>query len=149
MTWLRRNARTRSAGDDASVETTPRAPGTARRRIAVGLTALAVWVAGSALGSPGTPHAQALPSFAIGRAHPAEAFPALTGKKPIFVLALGSDARPGQPIDHERSVTSLNAKVAASSARSASSRTPRISATRSATPDGPTTGRGSARLNGP
>jgi len=103
VTWLRRNARTRSAGDDASVETTPRAPRTARRRIAVGLTALAVWVAGSALGSPGTPHAQALPSFAIGRAHPAEAFPALTGKKPIFVLALGSDARPGQPIDHERS----------------------------------------------
>ena len=94
MTWFLRKA------TPSAPEHTPR---TARRRIAVAVAALATWVAGSALGTHGTPHAQALPSFAIGKAHPAEAFPALNGKKPIFVLALGSDARPGEPIDHERS----------------------------------------------
>jgi LCP family protein required for cell wall assembly len=65
--------------------------------------ALSVWVTGSALGTTPAPHAQAVPQFAMGVAHPAEAFPVLSGKKPIFILALGSDARPGQPIDHERS----------------------------------------------
>jgi LCP family protein required for cell wall assembly len=67
------------------------------------MAALAVWVTGSALGTASTPVAHASPSFAIGLAHPAEAFPTLTGAKPIFVLALGSDARPGEPIAGERS----------------------------------------------
>jgi LCP family protein required for cell wall assembly len=67
------------------------------------MAALAVWVTGSALGTASTPAAQAEPRFAVGLAHPAQAFPTLTGNKPIFVLALGSDARPGEPIDKERS----------------------------------------------
>jgi LCP family protein required for cell wall assembly len=71
--------------------------------MAIAVTALAVWVAGAALGTGSAPRAQALPRFAIGVAHPAEAFPILTGKHPIFILALGSDARPGQPIAKERS----------------------------------------------
>jgi LCP family protein required for cell wall assembly len=95
---LRRHVRTPAAGDQ-----TVRRPNRARRRIALGIAALTVWVAGSALGTASTPSAQALPRFAIGVAHPAEAFPVLNGKKPIFVLALGSDARPGEPIDKERS----------------------------------------------
>lgn len=37
------------------------------------------------------------PVLAIGRAH-AEYGPTLTGKKPVFILILGSDARPGTPI---------------------------------------------------
>ena len=74
-----------------------------RRRVALACTALAVWVAGAALGTASAPHAQALPQFAIGLAHPAQAFPSLSGKKPIFILALGSDARPGEPIARERS----------------------------------------------
>jgi LCP family protein required for cell wall assembly len=95
---LRRDARTSDPDD--------RPPGTgsrARRRAVLGIAALAVWVAGSALGTASAPSAQAAPRFAIGLAHPAEAFPSLNGKKPIFILALGSDARPGQPIDQERS----------------------------------------------
>jgi polyisoprenyl-teichoic acid--peptidoglycan teichoic acid transferase len=75
----------------------------ATRRIVLAVAALAVWVAGAALGTGSAPRAQALPRFAIGAAHPAESFPALTGKRPIFILALGSDARPGQRIDRERS----------------------------------------------
>jgi LCP family protein required for cell wall assembly len=39
----------------------------------------------------------------IGRAHEARNLPPLSGSRPIFILALGSDARPGQPIDRERS----------------------------------------------
>jgi len=74
-----------------------------RRRIVLAVTALAVWVTGSALGTASTPAAQALPRFALGKAHPAQAFPVLDGKKPIFILTLGSDARPGEPINRERS----------------------------------------------
>jgi polyisoprenyl-teichoic acid--peptidoglycan teichoic acid transferase len=36
-------------------------------------------------------------------AHGASFVPALEGKRPLFILALGSDARPGQGIEHERS----------------------------------------------
>jgi len=98
---FRRDVR-RSADDTAGDE--PRMPGgRARRRIAIALAALTVWVTGSALGTASTPHAQALPAFTIGVAHPAEAFPSLTGTKPIFILALGSDARPGEPVAGERS----------------------------------------------
>ncbi len=74
-----------------------------RRRIALAVTALVVWVTGSALGTASAPVAQALPRFALGLAHPAQAFPVLDGKKPIFILALGSDARPGELIARERS----------------------------------------------
>jgi LCP family protein required for cell wall assembly len=44
-----------------------------------------------------TPAASA-PVFEIGRAH-AEFEPVLTGNEPIFILILGSDARPGTPMD--------------------------------------------------
>ncbi len=77
--------------------------GRGARRVGLAVVALSVWVAGAALGNGPAPRALALPRFAIGRAHPAEAFPVLTQKRPIFILALGSDARPGQRIDRERS----------------------------------------------
>ena len=76
----------------------------ARRRIVAGFAALTVWVVGSALGAPpGSPGATAAPLIKIGKAHPASFMPSLNGKKPIFILVLGSDARPGQPVDRERS----------------------------------------------
>ena len=65
------------------------------------LAALTLWVAGTVAGSIGpgaaTP-ASALPAFVIGRAH-ADFAPQISGKEPIFILALGSDSRPGTPID--------------------------------------------------
>ncbi|MDX6610770.1 MAG: hypothetical protein QOF85_2737, partial [Solirubrobacterales bacterium] len=73
-----------------------------RRRVVLALAALTLWVAGTVAGSIGpaapTP-AGALPMLVIGKAH-AGYTPQLTGNKPIFILALGSDARPGTPIDH-------------------------------------------------
>jgi LCP family protein required for cell wall assembly len=72
-----------------------------RRRVVFALAALTLWVAGTVLGSigPGAPTpASALPAFVIGKAH-AGFTPAITGNKPVFILALGSDARPGTPID--------------------------------------------------
>jgi polyisoprenyl-teichoic acid--peptidoglycan teichoic acid transferase len=39
----------------------------------------------------------------IHSAHGTSFVPALQGKRPLFILALGSDARPGEPILHERS----------------------------------------------
>jgi len=95
-----RNARQQLPADPVAESPRPRK---ARRRIALAMAALAVWVTGSALGTASTPAAHAAPAFAIGVAHPAEAFPTLTGNKPIFVLALGSDARPGQAIAQQRS----------------------------------------------
>jgi LCP family protein required for cell wall assembly len=73
-----------------------------RRRVVLALAALTLWVAGTVAGSIGpaapTP-AAAQPMLVIGKAHAGYA-PQLTGDKPIFILALGSDARPGTPIDH-------------------------------------------------
>ena len=73
-----------------------------RRRVVLALAALTLWVAGTVAGSIGpaapTP-AAALPMLVIGKAH-AGYTPQLAGDKPIFILALGSDARPGTPIDH-------------------------------------------------
>ncbi len=71
-----------------------------RRRVAYALTALTVWAAGSALGSVGpVPRASAqAPPIEIGPAH-AGFTPALDGSKPIFILVLGSGARPPQPFD--------------------------------------------------
>jgi polyisoprenyl-teichoic acid--peptidoglycan teichoic acid transferase len=73
-----------------------------RRRVALALAALTAWVAGAAVGTTPSPHAQAAPLL-LERAHKAEFLPSFTGKKPIFILALGSDARPGQNILAERS----------------------------------------------
>ncbi|HEV8564748.1 MAG TPA: LCP family protein [Actinomycetota bacterium] len=71
-----------------------------RRRIAFATIALTVWAVGSALGTVGPlPDADAqLNAIEIGKAH-AGYTPALDGSKPIFILALGSDARPGTAID--------------------------------------------------
>jgi polyisoprenyl-teichoic acid--peptidoglycan teichoic acid transferase len=74
-----------------------------KRRVALALAALCVWVSGAALGSAPGPRAGATPLMALQAAHKAQFLPALTGKKPVFILALGSDARPGQNILRERS----------------------------------------------
>ena len=79
-----------------------------KRRIALAFAALVAWVAGAALGvesGRGPVHARAepAPEMVIGRAHEARNLPPVSGDRPIFILALGSDARPGQPIDNERS----------------------------------------------
>jgi len=72
-----------------------------RRRVVLALAALTLWVAGTVAGSIGpaapTP-AAAQPMLVIGKAH-AGYTPQLTGDEPIFILALGSDSRPGTPID--------------------------------------------------
>jgi LCP family protein required for cell wall assembly len=64
-----------------------------RRHAVFVVVALAMWVAGSALGTTPIPHAQAQPFLTIGAAHSAQLLPALDGKKPIFILALGTDTR--------------------------------------------------------
>jgi LCP family protein required for cell wall assembly len=69
-----------------------------KRLVAVTL-ALTAWIAGTLVGSFGAPvPAGATPFLAIGRAH-AEQFPVTGTEEPIFVLLLGSDARPGTPMD--------------------------------------------------
>jgi LCP family protein required for cell wall assembly len=72
-------------------------------RLAVPIALLAAaWVAGSTLGAaPGAPRARAMPLFQIEAAH-AEHVPALDGSEPIFVLVIGSDARPGEEITGQR-----------------------------------------------
>jgi polyisoprenyl-teichoic acid--peptidoglycan teichoic acid transferase len=74
----------------------------ARRRTALLVAFVAAWVAGSALGAtePAS-HAAAAPLFQLERAH-AEFVPALDGSKPIFVLVIGSDARPDQAVESQR-----------------------------------------------
>jgi LCP family protein required for cell wall assembly len=70
-----------------------------KRFVALVLT-LTAWVAGTIVGSVSAPTpAGAVPVFAIGRAH-ADRFPAFSSDRPIFILVLGSDARPGTPVDH-------------------------------------------------
>jgi polyisoprenyl-teichoic acid--peptidoglycan teichoic acid transferase len=66
----------------------------ARRRIAL-LVALAVaWLAGSTIGATQPARrAAAAPLFQIEQAH-AEYVPVLDGSRPIFMLVIGSDARP-------------------------------------------------------
>jgi LCP family protein required for cell wall assembly len=71
-----------------------------RRRVAYALAALTVWAAGSAVGSIGPVPLASAQSVAlqIGKAH-AGYTPRLGGTRPIFILTLGSDARPGTPVD--------------------------------------------------
>jgi LCP family protein required for cell wall assembly len=71
-----------------------------RRRLAFSVAMLTVWAAGSAVGSIGpmpTASAQSV-ALQIGKAH-AGYTPRLGGNRPIFILTLGSDARPGTPVD--------------------------------------------------
>ena len=75
-----------------------------RRRAAFLVSALAVWLAGAALGTaPAGPQALAYPILEVGKAHPAESLPTLTSSKPIFILVVGSGARPGDNVDRSLS----------------------------------------------
>jgi len=72
-----------------------------RRRVGLAIAALAVWVAGTVVGSLGPSTQRAVAAgdrVVIGRAH-AEFAPQLGGDDPIFILALGSDSRPETPIE--------------------------------------------------
>jgi LCP family protein required for cell wall assembly len=76
------------------------------RRGWIALVALVAWTAGTVLGTVSNrgdvANAQsATPAIEVGPAH-AGYVPTLDGRKPIFVLLLGSDARPGEPVDRER-----------------------------------------------
>jgi polyisoprenyl-teichoic acid--peptidoglycan teichoic acid transferase len=76
------------------------------RRLPAVLTAagmiLIVVAVGVAQGPGGTPgpaaHAAEEPLVEIHAAHGASYVPALQGKRPLFILALGSDARPGEAV---------------------------------------------------
>jgi LCP family protein required for cell wall assembly len=69
------------------------------RRILATCLALGAWIGGTIAGSLGAaPAANATPLLVVGRAH-ADYLPALDGSKPIFILILGSDARPGTPTE--------------------------------------------------
>jgi LCP family protein required for cell wall assembly len=82
--------------------TEPRTTPAPRRRAALLATLLVAWLAGSALGTaPATPEARAVPAFQLEQAH-AGYVPTLDGSEPIFVLFLGSDARPGEEIAGQR-----------------------------------------------
>jgi LCP family protein required for cell wall assembly len=61
------------------------------------LIALSTWIAGSAFGvlTPATQGAQEYPQIILRAAHPGAP---VGGSGPIFILAIGSDARPGTPI---------------------------------------------------
>jgi LCP family protein required for cell wall assembly len=76
------------------------------------VTAVVVIVAAAAISivvragdGASTAHAQevASPAVEIHAAHGSSYVPALEGKRPLFILALGSDARPGEPVAGERS----------------------------------------------
>ena len=70
-----------------------------RRRVALASLAIAAWIAGSTIGAvtpPGSAAAQ--PLFQIEPAH-AGYVPALDGSKPIFILFIGSGARPGEDVE--------------------------------------------------
>ncbi|MGZ4149069.1 MAG: hypothetical protein ACXVQJ_03405, partial [Actinomycetota bacterium] len=69
-----------------------------KRLIAVVLT-LSAWVGGTVVGSISAAQPAAGKALlTIGRAH-GDYEPPLDGSTPIFILVLGSDARPGTPTD--------------------------------------------------
>jgi LCP family protein required for cell wall assembly len=72
--------------------------------LAAGLVAVAVLSLGRRI-KPSTAAAAgaAADIIEIHSAHGASFLPALEGRRPIFILALGSDARPGQIIERQRS----------------------------------------------
>jgi LCP family protein required for cell wall assembly len=74
-----------------------------RRRAALVAILLVAWVAGTSLGTLGdtTPRANAWPMFELQQAHVGYV-PTLDGSSPIFILFLGSDARPGETITGQR-----------------------------------------------
>jgi LCP family protein required for cell wall assembly len=72
-----------------------------RKLIAVVL-GLSAWIGGTVAAGIGSSPAGAAPLFVIERAH-ADYTPSLDGSDPIFVLLLGSDSRPGTPMNKGRS----------------------------------------------
>jgi LCP family protein required for cell wall assembly len=69
-----------------------------RSRLALTAALIAAWVVGSTLGAtPAHRTARALPLFQIEQAH-VEHVPVLDGSEPIFVLLIGSDARPDEEV---------------------------------------------------
>ena len=73
-----------------------------RRRAALIAILLIAWVAGTAFGTaPRTSTAEAAPLFQLQTAH-AGYVPSLDGSEPVFILLLGSDARPGESIAGQR-----------------------------------------------
>jgi polyisoprenyl-teichoic acid--peptidoglycan teichoic acid transferase len=73
-----------------------------RRRVALVVVLALAWVAGSVLGAtePSRP-AAAAPLFQLEPAH-ASFVPVLDGSEPIFVLVIGSDARPDEDVASTR-----------------------------------------------
>jgi LCP family protein required for cell wall assembly len=63
---------------------------------------LSAWIGGTVAANIGSTPAAAAPLFVIQRAH-ADYTPSLDGTDPIFVLLLGSDSRPGTPMNKGRS----------------------------------------------
>ena len=79
--------------------TATRRTGSMMRTALAATLALSAWIAGTIVGSIGSaPPAAGTALMQVGRAH-AEFEPILDGKEPIFVLVLGSDSRPGTPVD--------------------------------------------------
>jgi LCP family protein required for cell wall assembly len=69
-----------------------------RRRILAAVTALAAGVTGLGVATLQATPAASVPLLQVGDAH-AEFSPALRGDRPIFILILGSDSRPGTPLE--------------------------------------------------
>jgi len=69
-----------------------------RRRLVATVASLAAGVAGLGVATLQATPAASVPRLQIGDAH-AEFGPSLEGNDPIFILILGSDARPGTPLE--------------------------------------------------
>lgn len=68
------------------------------RKMVAALASLAAGVAGLGVATLQATPAASVPLLQIGKAH-AEFAPALQGDRPIFILILGSDSRPGTPLE--------------------------------------------------
>ena len=68
------------------------------RRLVAAFASLAAGVAGLGVATLQATPAASVPLLQIGKAH-AEFEPSLRGNKPIFILVLGSDSRPGTPLE--------------------------------------------------
>jgi len=69
-----------------------------RRRLVAALASLAAGVAGLGVATLQATPAASVPLLQIGKAH-AVFEPSLEGNEPIFILVLGSDSRPGTPLE--------------------------------------------------
>lgn len=69
-----------------------------RRRVVAAVVSLVAGVAGLGVATIQATPATSVPLLQIGDAH-AEFAPSLRGNKPIYILILGSDARPGTALD--------------------------------------------------